>query len=653
MPVTVVRRGPFPPARGARTADVTLRRALRFGLLAAVLAGLAGASVAVAQDPAERALQVLEDPGAGTGKLSLLGGLMTGETPEGEPRGLAELLVRVPSSLRSAPSGVVRVTLVMARIDDEPVVLTEEVPPQSLASASAWLYQREVELPEDFLEMAATVEFFGSGLWGATLVEFGDEPLPRPFSGVVSHATHLAPVLPPRVTRSAPVARSVIRILPPRQRPATGKTRFQTLASIDGIARVEFLLDGVEVAADDRPPFSANIDLGSEPTAHQVEVIAYSRSDRELGRHSILVNDESSPFRVQIAGLSGEPTSGEVEVRARVSIPPATELDRVEFYWNDELGATLEAPPYRATLTSADPSPSDFVRVVAYLSDGTANEDAWLLSAPGPSERIDVNLVEVYAVVTDKQGQPVDGLALEDFEVSLKGRAQQVESFGPAEEVPLVLGVVIDTSESMYPLMIETKQAGAQFLLETVREDDRAFLVDFDTQPRLAHTTTGDVADLLRAFGRLEADGYTALYDAIIFALLQLEEAEGRKALVLLSDGDDYRSKFSQNRCIEFGRDLGVPVYIIGLAGIHTEGRSFRKTDLEGITESTGGRIFYIREVGQLSTAYAQINAELRSQYLITFATERQLTTQELRSIKVKMKRKGLSVRAAVAGKIQ
>ncbi len=625
----------------------------RIRLAAALLAALLTAAPAAAQDPVARALRVLEDPAARTGNLSLLGGLMLGETPAGEARGLAELLVRISREVRSAPNAGIRVTLVMARIDDQPVVLTEEVPTQSLADASAWIYQREVVLPEDFLEMAATVEILGSGLWGATLVEFGDEPLPRPFSGVVSHATRLAPVPSAPTTRSAPVSRSVIRILPPRQRPAEGKTRFQTLPSIEGIARVAFLLDGSEVASDDRAPFTATIDLGSPPSAHQVEVIAYSGADRELGRHSILVNDDSSPFRVQIAGVTGEPAAGEVEVSARVSVPPTAELDRLEFYWNEELRATVASPPYRAKLASAEPSPSDFVRVVAYLTDGSANEDAWLLAAPGPSERIDVNLVEVYVVVTDKEGQPVDGLTRDDFEVQLSGRPQPVDSFGPAEEIPLVLGVVIDTSESMWPLMIDTKQAGAQFLLETVQEDDQAFLVDFDTQPRLAHAATGDVADLLRAFGRLEADGYTALYDAIIFALLQLEEADGRKALVLLSDGDDYRSEFSQQRCIEFGRDLGVPVYIIGLAGIQNPGRNLRKTDLEGITESTGGRIFYIREVEQLTSAYAQINAELRSQYLLTFATERQLTTQELRSVKVKVNRRGLSVRTAVAGKIR
>jgi Ca-activated chloride channel family protein len=579
---------------------------------------------------------------------------MTGETREGEPRGLAELMVRVTRHLREMPPTSVRVTLVMARIDDEPVVLTEEVPARSLAEASAWLYQREVEIPEDFLEMAATVELAGTDLWGAALVEFGDEPLPRPFSGVVAHTTRLeqVPTTSP-TTRSAPVARSVIRILPPRQRPATGRTRFQTLPSVQGIARAEFLLDGAKVGEDDSAPFTTTIDLGPQPTAHQVEVVAYDRNDREMGRHSILVNDDSSPFSVRIANLSDDGSDGSLGVLARVTVPPDQALDRVEFYWNDQLGATMQEGPFQAELTSADPTPNDFVRVVAYLADGTSNEDAWLLSSPGPSERIDVNLVELYVVVTDKQGQPVDDLPREAFQVTLKGKPQEFESFGPAEEVPLVLGVVIDTSESMYALMIDTKQAGAQFLMETVQEDDKAFLVDFDTQPRLAHAATGDVTDLLRAFGRLEADGYTALYDAVIFSLLQLDEAEGRKALVLLTDGDDYRSEFSQKRCIEYGRDIGVPVYIIGLAGIHSGGRTFRKTDLEGITESTGGRIFYIKDVSELSGAYAQINAELRSQYLLTFSTERPLSTQELRSIKVKTDRKGLTVRTVVAGKVQ
>ncbi|MDX1384682.1 MAG: VWA domain-containing protein, partial [Thermoanaerobaculia bacterium] len=380
-------------------------------------------------------------------------------------------------------------------------------------------------------------------------------------------------------------------------------------------------------------------------------VIAHAGGDRVIGEDSIVLNDTSQPFRVAIAGLDGDGSDGSVEVEARVSTPPDAALDRVEFYWNEELGATLSAPPFRARLTRDDPGTQDFVRVVAYLADGSVNEDAWLLSSPGPSERIEVNLVEVYVVVTDKSGLPVEDLAREDFTVLRDGRPQEVDSFGPAEAVPLVLGVVIDTSESMWPLMIDTKQAGAQFLLETVREDDRAFLVDFDTRPRLAHAVTDDVADLLRAFNRLQPEGFTALYDAVIFGLLQLEETRGRKALVLLTDGDDYRSEFGQGRCVEYARDTGVPVYIIGLAGIQDPRRGMRKVELEGLTEATGGRIFYIDEISKLAGAYAQINAELRSQYLLTFATERQLSPAELRSVRVKVEGRGLSVRHVAVGR--
>ncbi len=636
----------------ASPADVTLRPMKSWRTTVAAVALFLAATVLTAQSPESRAIRMLEDPAADSGRLGLLGGLRIASTAEGDV-GLVEVLVRITRDLRTTPQAGFRVTLVLARIDDEPVVLTEEVPPQSLTEASAWLYQREVALPEDFLEMAVTVELLGAGLWGASVVDFGDEPLPRPFSGLVSHSTRRTPTVQTPTTRSAPVSNSVIRLLPPRKRPATGQTRFQTLASVDGIARVDFLLDGAVAASDDSAPFTASLDLGAEAVAHVVEVIAYSTRDREMGRHSLRVNDSSSPFRVQIAGFEGAPESGAIDVRAAISIPPDAELERVEFYWNDQLGATLERPPFEARLTHETPSVSDFIRVVAHLVDGTSNEDAWLLAAPGPSERIDVNLVEIYVVATDKSGVPQDDLSETDFEVTLGGREQRIDSFGPAEEVPLVLGVVIDTSESMYPQMLETKQAGAQFLLESLGEEDRAFLVDFDTQPRLAHATTGDVADLLRAFGRLEADGYTALYDSIIFSLSQLDESEGRKALVLLSDGDDYRSKFSQKRCIELGRDLGVPVYIIGLQSAFSRGRNQRKTDLEGIAEATGGRIFYISEAAQLGTAYDQINEELRSQYLLTFSTPRPLTTNELRSIKVKSKRRGVSARAAVAGKFQ
>ena len=127
-------------------------------------------------------------------------------------------------------------------------------------------------------------------------------------------------------------------------------------------------------------------------------------------------------------------------------------------------------------------------------------------------------------------------------------------------------------------------------------------------------------------------------------------EAEGRKALVLLTDGDDYRSRYGPRRCIQYGRRLGVPVYIISLAGIHGPRRNLRRLDLESITEGTGGQVYYISDMAELDQAYASINRELRSQYVLTFSTDRELSERELDEIEVGMDRKGLKVRAVVGG---
>ena len=124
------------------------------------------------------------------------------------------------------------------------------------------------------------------------------------------------------------------------------------------------------------------------------------------------------------------------------------------------------------------------MRVVARFADGSEIEDARLVEAA--AERVEVNLVQVFAVVTDRDGAPRRDLSRDDFELRLAGREQTIDRFAPAEQVPLVLGLVIDTSGSMWTLMPDTRQAGSLFLARTLRAGDRAFLVDFDTRPRLA-----------------------------------------------------------------------------------------------------------------------------------------------------------------------
>ena len=117
---------------------------------------------------------------------------------------------------------------------------------------------------------------------------------------------------------------------------------------------------------------------------------------------------------------------------------------------------------------------------------------------------------------------------------------------------------------------------------------------------------------------------------------------------MLLTDGRDYGSRFGPGRCTDYARELGVPIYVVSLAGLYRDGRVERINDLEGIVGETGGRIYYITQPEQLGEAYAQINAELRSQYVLGYGTDRPLTPDELKSIKVEARRPGVTVRTVV-----
>ncbi len=606
----------------------------------------AGGELAVA-----RARGLFDGPEAAAGELRLAAALVVAEEAAGELPERAEVQALLEPGAFDPGLAVprFRVSIVLFGIDDETRVFEEEVDAAGLAPSDRWLYKREIEVPVDFLEAVVVIEETSGGAWGAALAELAERPLVGRSPRIVTHpAPSAAPAPPPA---PAPVAGGAIRILPPRARPVEGPTRVRALAADLAIERVAFFLDGTQVASDDDPPFAAVLDFGSPPRPQTIRVVGYSDLELVLGEDEVRVNEEGEAFRVKIVRLAGGGPAGPVEVEADVSLPPGGRLERLEIYVNERLVATLEQPPFRARFDHPRVAPGDFVRAVATLADGSSLDDALLLAAAGAQERVEVRLVELYTVVTDRRGAPQRDLGRDDFTVKIDGRKRPIERFGLAEEQPLVLGLVIDTSESMWPLMPDTKQAGSQFLAQVLGEGDRAFLVDFASRPRLARSLTGDLNALLRAFGAMEAEGFTALYDAIVFSLLQFEDEGGRRALVMLSDGDDYRSATTRLKCIQYGRDLGVPVYIIALGGIQNPYRGMRKIDLEGITEGTGGRIFYISEISELDAAYASIEEELRSQYFLAVATDRALTDRELASIRVEVEGRGLQARTVVGGR--
>jgi Ca-activated chloride channel family protein len=157
------------------------------------------------------------------------------------------------------------------------------------------------------------------------------------------------------------------------------------------------------------------------------------------------------------------------------------------------------------------------------------------------------------------------------------------------------------------------------------------------------------VRQLMLDLQKINADGRTAMYDAVVFGLLQFQEARGRRALVILSDGDDLDSKFGPAQAAEMARDAGTLIYVIGLGALDDQPRTYSKSDLRKVSEGTGGRLFFVDSFDQLDEAYEVINRELRSQYTLTFYTKDDLTDAQKRAIKVEVPgRKGVQVRAVL-----
>jgi Ca-activated chloride channel family protein len=231
-------------------------------------------------------------------------------------------------------------------------------------------------------------------------------------------------------------------------------------------------------------------------------------------------------------------------------------------------------------------------------------------------EQVEVHLIELPTTVL-VNGKPASHLTESAFKVLDEGKPVKISKFEYVKNLPLSIGLAIDTSGSMQPRMQEAQKAAAQFFQNVMRAGDKAFLVGFDSQPQIAQKWTRKVADLHANLAKLRAEEYTALYDAVVYSLYQFQGVRGQRALVVLSDGRDTASKFTYDQALEYARRAAVPIYFIAL-GIKTTDVDVRYRIGKAAAE-TGGAVYYIERAEDLHRIYSDIQNELRSQYLLGF----------------------------------
>lgn len=268
-----------------------------------------------------------------------------------------------------------------------------------------------------------------------------------------------------------------------------------------------------------------------------------------------------------------------------------------------------------------------------------------------PVFRGHIDLVNIGVTVASKKRQLVSDLSANDFAVYEDGKPQQISAFawGVEPGTPLHVGVLLDVSESQELDLRFSQTAVIKFLQSMPDADDMTF-IDFDSSVRGGVYTQDDFPRLVDRVRNLRAAGTTALYDAIGLYLDGAEEQDGRKVMVLYTDGADTASRLSLGKLMKRLKASDVTVYAIGVLENQPPSEQFMlQTLLKEIAEATGGTAFFTSRVSDLDRIYEQVLGELRAQYTIGYVSTNDKSDGGWRKVNIKITRadaKSLKVRA-------
>jgi VWFA-related protein len=265
--------------------------------------------------------------------------------------------------------------------------------------------------------------------------------------------------------------------------------------------------------------------------------------------------------------------------------------------------------------------------------------------------QVDVTRVPMLFTVTDKKGRFINNLVKEDFEIFENKRRQEVAEFNAESDLPLRIGLLIDTSNSIRGRFRFEQEAASEFVKSVIKsKQDKAMLVSFDTTPDLRSDLVEDTGIIDKAIRELRPGGGTALYDAIHLACkdrLQRDQpsTKYRRALIILGDGDDNNSRFTRDQALEMAQKADAVIYAIStnLSKIESDGDKV----LKYLTQETGGRAFFPFKVEDLEVSFENLANELRHQYNLSYRPEPLISDGLFHPIELRVKnRKDLMVHA-------
>ena len=263
---------------------------------------------------------------------------------------------------------------------------------------------------------------------------------------------------------------------------------------------------------------------------------------------------------------------------------------------------------------------------------------------------VNVDLVNVLFTVVDKNGRFITNLQKQDFKVAEDYTQQMISNFSNETNLPLSIGLVFDTSASILGKLKFEQEAAGEFFYTTLRRGtDKAFVVTFDNRVGLAQDFTDNSEVLMRSLDKVHSAGTTALFDAVYESIdNKLVGLEGRKVIIVISDGDDNSSDRTLDETIEKAQKSDTVVYAVGTNPTQLFGsdRDRGNKYLKRLTEETGGRLFLPVKLEDLTQSFLQISEELRSQYTLGYRSSNAKRDGSYRRIKISTTNKLFKVRS-------
>ena len=300
--------------------------------------------------------------------------------------------------------------------------------------------------------------------------------------------------------------------------------------------------------------------------------------------------------------------------------------------------------PSAAQINAMSPAPDK--------GDDPTSADAKAAAKENPDEftvKRKVEEVNVIFAVTDKHGRFIKDLKQNEFSVlDDKRPALAIRSFSAQTDLPLRVGLLIDASNSIRDRFKFEQEAAIEFLNQIVRAKDEAFVVGFDSTTEVVQDFTNSTEKLSSGVRMLRPGGGTALYDAVYRAckeklMTHPDKDTVRRAIILLSDGDDNQSRVTREEAIEMAQRAEVVIYSIS-TNLADKGRGDR--ELERMADATGGKAFFPFKIQDVSNAFSEIQAELRSQYALAYKPADFAADGRYRSIEITPKEKKFKVRS-------